>query len=301
MIKIKKNKNVLVTGASGMLGLEVVRYFLGEGLNVTGLFHSNPKLIDKSIKHISCDIGDTKSINSLAKKIPKLDLIVHCASMTGVDKCEKDKEGCFRANVIGTRNMVALAEKYKAKIIYISTGSVFSGEKGNYKEGDFLDPRNYYSFTKTLGEEAVLAYSKGIVVRATPIGIHASGRPQANFLEWMVDAIKSNKPLNFFTDVYINALSALTMAKFLFQLATKMDRGVIHLGSKDRLSKADIGLMVVEAFKEYSGEVKLVSIDSMSGNFAFRPKEMWLNVGYAKKLGLKMPNLKEEVKLIFKK
>src|SRR3989344_5870257 len=44
----------------------------------------------------------------LAKKISKIDTIFHCASMTGIDKCEKNKEACWKTNVIGTRNIIEL-------------------------------------------------------------------------------------------------------------------------------------------------------------------------------------------------
>lgn len=299
MTKKYKNKNILVTGASGMLGFEVTNHLVNQGANVIGLFNNNPMLVDEKIKSMVCNLGDQKSIKSIVGNLPKLDLIFHCASMTGVDKCEKNKKECFSANVYGTRNIVDLAEKNNTKVVYISTGSVFSGEEGNYKEEDIPDPRNYYSFTKSLGEMITLSYKNGIVVRATPIGVHPKGRPQANFLEWIVDMIKNNKPLNFFTDVYINALSAKNMAMLLPELADKINCGVVHLGSEDRLSKADIGLAVASQFKDYSGEIKLVSIDSMPGNFASRPKEMWLNVDKVVNLGLKMPKLKDEILSIF--
>lgn len=295
--KIKTGK-ILVTGASGLLGLELVRHLGSRGYNVVGTYNSNPKLTDRSYKNLKCDVGNAGSIASLAEKIGKVNVIFHCASMTGIDKCEKNREECWRTNVLGTRNIVDLTKKNKAKLVFISTGSVFSGETGNYKESDTPDPKNFYSWTKLLGEEAVLAYNKGVVVRAIPIGIHSIGRPQANFIEWLVDSARNNRTFDLFNDVYINAISAEGLAKILAEIPAVLEKGALHIGSRNRLSKAEIGRMVISKFPNFSGQARSISVDEMSGDFASRPKEMWFNVGKAVKLGLKMPDLKDELKRI---
>ena len=294
----KSLKTFLVTGASGLLGLELLRYLNRNGFDAVGTYNANPTLIDKNYKNLKCDVGDAGSVTGLAKKIGKIGVIFHCASMTGIDKCEKNREDCWQANVIGTRNMIDLAKKNKAKLVYVSTGSIFSGEKGNYKENDTPDPKNFYSWSKLLGEEVVLSYERGIVVRAVPIGIHGIGRPQANFIEWLVDSASNNKSFNLFNDVFINPISADSFAKILAKVTKVLDRGILHVGSKDRLSKADIGRRVVSKFPNFTGQVKLISVDQMPGDFASRPKEMWFNVDKSARLGLKMPKLKEELDLI---
>ena len=294
------NKKVLVTGASGLLGLELLNALKEAGFNAVGTYNSNSKLINKNYRNVKCDVGNVGSVNSLSKKLGKIDTIFHCASMTGIDKCEKNKEACWQSNVIGTRNIIELAKKNRSKLIYISTGSVFYGDKGNYNEGDLPDSKNFYSWTKLLGEEAVLVYDKGIVVRAVPIGIHRIGRPQANFIEWLVDSVSNNRSFNLFKDVYINAISAESFSKILIKIPKVMERGLLHVGSRDRLSKADIGQAIIAKFPNFSGEAKLISVDDMPGDFASRPKEMWFNVNKATKLGLKMPYLKDELKLILK-
>lgn len=301
MTQSNDKKKILVTGASGLLGLELVRYLGSIGADVVGAYNSNPGLADKNYKNFKCDVGSSKAVGSLSSKTGKIGTIFHCASMTGVDKCEKNREECWRSNVVGTRNIVELAKKNDAKLIFISTGSVFSGETGNYKEDDAPDPKNFYSWTKLLGEEAVLSYGRGIVARAVPIGIHGIGRSQANFIEWLVDSICDNKSFNLFNDVYINAISAESFAKILVEIPRIMDKGILHIGSKDKLSKADIGRIVMSKFPDFSGQAKLISVDEMPSNFASRPKEMWFNVGKASKLGLKMPALNNELELILKR
>ncbi len=270
----RNNKKVLITGASGLLGLELIRCAKKSGYNVVGTYNTNPDLTDKNFKNLKCDIGDAKAVNLLDKKVGKIDIIFHCASMTNIDKCDKNREASWQANVVGTRNIVELSKKHGSKLIYISTGSVFSGEKGNYKEDDTPDPKNFYSWTKLLGEEAVLAYEKGIVVRAVPIGIHGIGRPQANFMEWLVDSVSNNRSFNLFNDVYINAISAKSLAEILLKVPKVFKKGVLHIGSRDRLSKAEIGQAVIGKFPDFSGEAKLISIDDMPENFLAMTEQM---------------------------
>ena len=68
-------------------------------------------------------------------------------------------------NIIGTCNLVKEANKYNAKIIYISTSYVYPGKKGNYNEEDALKPWNNYSWSKLGGECAVQMYKNSLIIR----------------------------------------------------------------------------------------------------------------------------------------
>ena len=54
-------------------------------------------------------------------------------------------------NIIGTCNVVKVCEKFKIKLIYFSTGYVYPGTKGNYKETDPVNPINKYAISKLGG------------------------------------------------------------------------------------------------------------------------------------------------------
>lgn len=89
-----------------------------------------------------------------------ISLIVHLAAYTNVAKAESEKELCYLTNVIGTRNLATL----DIPMLYISTEYVFDGEKGNYKEDDYPNPKNFYALTKLLGEYESRR-TKSVVVR----------------------------------------------------------------------------------------------------------------------------------------
>ncbi|MCP3684953.1 MAG: sugar nucleotide-binding protein [bacterium] len=123
---------ILLTGGSGLLGTELQKLMV---------FAYAPS-------HQEMDITNWVSVYNYFEK-KKIDLVVHCAAYTAVEKSEKEKVKCWQTNVDGTR---VLAEK--VNMIYISTEYVFDGTQGNYEEDDVPNPTNYYSLTKVGGEIA---------------------------------------------------------------------------------------------------------------------------------------------------
>lgn len=185
-------KKILITGASGMLGLNLCRMLRQERYEVVGAYNSNPELLNVDVEKLQLDITSKEMVMKVAKKHPIIDVIIHCAAMTNPDQCEKDKKLCSLVNVVGTKNIVDLAKNLGAKLIFISTPMVFSGNEGNYNEKSIPEPLNYYAKTKLEGEKEVLKYDKGLVVRVNPIGLRASGA-YPSFIQWFVEAARTNK------------------------------------------------------------------------------------------------------------
>ncbi|MBI5655060.1 NAD(P)-dependent oxidoreductase [Candidatus Uhrbacteria bacterium] len=280
-----KGKKILVTGSNGLLGSTLVRVLEEKG---------------HKILEFQGDIADAANVQKHAEDIGPEDWIIHTAALTDVNMCEKDRDLCHGVNVEGTRNVVDLARSCVAKLIYISTVSVFSGEEGDYKEGDLPYPKNYYNLSKYLGEIAVSAYPKSTILRINLIGLHPDGSRGQNFLEWLYDSIEQNKDTNLFTDVRINPLSNWTLAEIITRIMdTDVKERVLHLGSRDVLSKAEVAQFLLTRLPGYSGKATLMSVDEVS-KAAFRPKEIWLNVEKAQNvLGMEFPTLEQEIEKIF--
>ena len=290
------NNQVLITGASGLLGFQLVSTFKSKNYEVIALFNQTSGLADSEIKKVHCDISDKNEVLALKRHIKSNALIVHCAAITDVDLCEKEKKLCLAVNAEGTKNMCELASRNDSTLIYISTSSVFNGKTGNYKETDKTSPLNYYSLSKVKGENHILGYKKGIVIRTIPLGLHFENRKPTSFLEWLVYSFKNDLSVNLFTDVKINPLSVSTLAEAMVKIPTVIRNGFIHLGSLDVISKADIGREVIRFFPEYSGKINFFSIDKSKQITADRPKEMWLNVEKALSLGFKLPKALSDIR-----
>ena len=70
-------------------------------------------------------------------------------------------------NIIGTSNVVKVCDEFNIKLIYFSTGYVYPGIKGNYKETDSVLPINNYAWSKLGGECAVAMYKNSLILRIT--------------------------------------------------------------------------------------------------------------------------------------
>ncbi|PIR41809.1 MAG: hypothetical protein COV30_01285 [Candidatus Yanofskybacteria bacterium CG10_big_fil_rev_8_21_14_0_10_37_15] len=286
---------VIITGASGLLGSQIVETFKVQGYEVLAVFNQRPDLIAPDVEKINCDISDKMSVLALRNRIESSSLIINCAAVTNVDLCEREKELCEAVNVRGTRNICDLVRLTGSKIIQISTASVFDGKKGNYKETDKVSPINFHNLSKAKGEDIVLDYERGVVIRSIPLGLHLLGRESSSFLEWLIDSLRNNKDINLYTDVRINPLSVSSAADVLIKASILMERGVLHIGSKNVVSKSDIGLEVVKFFPEYKGKITMSTIDQRSNKSVIRPKEMWLNIDKALSMGLEFPEALSDI------
>ena len=131
---------ILLTGGSGLLGSYI---------------KSKINCFAPSQKEL--DITSSFLVHS------SIELIVHCAAYTDVSKAEIQKELCYKTNVVGTRNIACL----RVPTIYISTDSVFDGEKGRYTEEDVPNPVNFYCLTKALAEESIRTLKRYAIIRTT--------------------------------------------------------------------------------------------------------------------------------------
>jgi dTDP-4-dehydrorhamnose reductase len=172
---------------------------------------------------------------------------------------------------------------------------VFSGKKGDYTENEKTDPPNYYGKTKVEAEEAVLKYKKSLVLRVNPIGKRPSGA-HPSFMQWFFDTASNNRSFNLFTDVVINPISTKTLSNMIIDIITDFKPGILHLGSRNRVNKAEIWEEVLKLFPNYSGKITRLNVNkTQAGKVAFRPREMWLNIDKAIKLGYSLPYWKDEV------
>ena len=145
---------ILVTGASGQLGHDLVIELNKRGHEVIGVSSKDLDITD-------CDAVMCK----LAELKPKA--VMHCAAYTAVDNAEDDKERCDAVNHIGTENIAKACAQIGAKLLYLSTDYVFAGNGDKpWEPDDKANPLNTYGLTKYLGEEAVREYvQKHFIVR----------------------------------------------------------------------------------------------------------------------------------------
>ena len=144
-------KKILITGGQGRFA------------NILKQSKLKLNLIFPSKKHLN--ILDIKSIERYIKKHrPKY--LIHCAALSRPMKIhDADISKSIDLNIIGTANVVKICKQFNIKLIYFSTGYVYPGIKGNYKETDSLLPINNYAWSKLGGECAVSMYKNSLILR----------------------------------------------------------------------------------------------------------------------------------------
>ena len=113
------------------------------------------------------DILDLNSIKKYLKK-NKPQYLIHAAALSRpMNIHDKQISTSINLNIIGTANIVKVCSDLKIKLIYFSTGYVYEGRDGNYKETDAVLPFNNYAWSKLGGECAVAMYKNSLILRIT--------------------------------------------------------------------------------------------------------------------------------------
>ena len=146
-------KKIVITGGDG--GFAKVLKKNNKKLNI---FYPNKKELD---------ILDVKSLEKYLKKY-KPKYVIHAAALSRpMDIHDKLISKSINLNIIGTCNIVKVCSDLKIKIIYFSTGYVYEGKRGNYKENEPVLPINNYAWSKLGGECAVAMYKNSLILRIT--------------------------------------------------------------------------------------------------------------------------------------
>lgn len=136
-----KNSQILLTGATGQLGKEILKILKGKFEFYTPLKNElNLEEVDK--------------IYSYCKKVNP-EILILCGAYTDVDKAEEEKDKAFKINFLSTKEFVRYAYEYDKLVIFISTDYVFDGKKDFYSEKDIPNPLNFYGKTKLLAENEI--------------------------------------------------------------------------------------------------------------------------------------------------
>jgi len=261
-----------VTGANGMLGSSLITY-LSKSYRVFAT--SQIKGVEgKNIEWDCFDLTDITLLNEWLEKT-KLDVIIHCAAIVNVDLCEDNVKLAEKLHIETTEVMANYLDSNGGRLIYISTDSVFDGEKqGAYSESDLVSPLNVYAKTKIMGEKSAQSMNNGLVLRTNIIGW--TQEDKTSFAEWVLNRLNDNAPLNLFYDVYFSPLTVYDLSFIIEKIIEKPILGLYHCGSRDNISKYDFGKKMAEIFQLSDSNINRVSVDSMDFK-ASRPKNMALN------------------------
>jgi dTDP-4-dehydrorhamnose reductase len=216
---------LLVTGARGMLGHDVMR--AGQRAGHELVLVDLPEL----------DITDAAAVERMLVRLKaeegSLDGVLNCAAWTDVDGAESKREQAHAVNAIGAGVLAAVTASAGLRLLHISTDYVFDGtaplEGGRprpYLEADLTGPRSVYGSTKLEGERLVLAASRAHTVVRTAWLYGVDG---PNFVATMMRLAGEREAVQVVTDQIGSPTWAGHLAPALLGLLERHVSGLVHL------------------------------------------------------------------------
>jgi dTDP-4-dehydrorhamnose reductase len=245
---------LLVTGAAGMLGRDVMLAAGNAGHDVVGFGRTE------------LDVADP-AVVARRFEMERPDAVINCAAWTDVDGAEESEEAALAVNGEGARNVAAAAAEHDAAILHVSTDYVFDGAKGSpYVETDQPAPASAYGRTKLAGEEATAAANKRhFIVRSA--GLFGIGGP--NFVETMMRLAADHGEVLVVRDQVTSPTYTWHLAYGLVRLVDGLEYGIHHMAAAGACSWYEFAN---EIFEQAKIECKVMSATTeMLGRPAPRP------------------------------
>ena len=237
---------ISVTGANGLVGSRLCRLLVVQGHAVTAVARGERRTVG-DYAYVSCDLADSEGVaRALAEARPEV--VVHTASMTEVDACERNPDAAWAANTLAAAHVARHARAAGAHLIHVSTDYVFDGQDGPYDEDARPNPSGVYARTKWVAEEAVrmLAGSWAIARTAVVYGYPPSQRP--NFGSWLLGTLREGKTARLFVDQYVSPSLALNVAEQLAELAERRLSGVWNVAGAEVVNRIQFGEALADVF-----------------------------------------------------
>jgi dTDP-4-dehydrorhamnose reductase len=235
---------ILVTGAGGQLGRDVVAACEAAGDDVL------------AGDHATLDVTDRDAVLG-AVLSTRPDAVVHCAAWTAVDACEADPTRAFAHNALAVRWVAEAARRSDAHLVHLSTDYVFSGDQPTpYTEWDDPAPRSVYGRSKLAGEREAIAGTPGATVVRTSWVCGAHG---ANMVKTVLRLAAEHPVLSFVDDQRGHPTFTADLAPMLRRLALDRRAGVYHVTNQGAVSWYEFAAAVLAAAGEDPARVKPIA------------------------------------------
>ena len=291
---MRLKKNILITGASGMLGSTLVGNLIDKyNIFATGRedFKNNPALNFKSF-----DLRSTSFEPLFEWSTP--DVIIHCGALTNGNYCNKNPKEAFEVNGFALKKLIS--ECRNSKIIYISTDAVFSSSLHKAKESDPVCPESIYGKSKELGEFFLLNSGKNFnIIRTTIVGLN-NNKKKSSFAEWIIRSSLHDKTIGLFEDVLFNPISIWDLILEIENIIEKDNfPPVLNISGSEICSKYQFGIKLLQVLGLQSISLTKESITNFKER-AQRANDQTLDVSLYEKLANKKLATIEETCKSFK-
>jgi dTDP-4-dehydrorhamnose reductase len=250
-------QKVLVTGAAGLLGRQIVRSF-SRGVEL------------RPTDRMECDVT---SLTELRREIESFrpDLVLHCAAFTAVDRAESEREEAFLLNETGTRNVARVCREAGALLVTYGTDYVFDGRgRRPYREEDEPNPLSVYGESKLAAEWALAEESPEWLLIRTQ-WLFGEGGP--DFVSAILGKADRKEALRVVSDQVGCPTFAPDLAEATRRLLAAGARGIVHFSNAGHTSFYEYAVfLLAEAGRGGTRAEPVKTADLLEGDYpALRP------------------------------
>lgn len=174
-------------------------------------------------------------------------LIIHCAGICNVEKCETSPEFAHAVNVQGMANLLAHAPE-STRLVYISSDHVFSGDTGPYTESSPPDPISYYGRTRVQAEALLRERRPDALIVRAGLWIGPSHNGRLGHLDWLRYRSARGLPMTLVRDEHRSAVWAKDAAARTLALATSDITGIRHVVAERVVARPELAHYLNERF-----------------------------------------------------
>jgi dTDP-4-dehydrorhamnose reductase len=270
---MKKGK-ILVTGSNGLLGQAVTAIFTRESdfeLILTSVEEKSFMGLESIYHHL--DITSKEQVKSAISK-HQPDVVLNCAAFTDVDKCETERELCWKLNVDAIKNLIIATRPHNIKLVHISTDYVFDGKHGPYNEEAIPNPVSFYGRSKLASENAIFASGINAAIVRTMVLFGVGQNVKPNFAVWLINKLTAKEKVNIVDDQIGNSTIVDNLAFGILKVIESEQSGIFNIAGKDIESRLDFTYKLCEVFGFDKGLINKIKTASLN-----QPAQRPLNSG----------------------
>lgn len=298
---------ILVTGAAGFVGSNVVHEAGVRGHDVVGLVRSSPESPDPLCTYLPADLLDAEQTRA-AVASARPEAIVHTAILNDFARLYAERRLAWDSYVGATRTLADAANARGAILVTVSTDWVFDGREGGYDEDAPPNPVNLYGVLKAMSEVVTLERARsGAVGRlAGVMGTHRAkaALPRGQdagfgyFVASIVEALVSGEPFTVWESDSINMRATPSLAshsaRLLLDICERGLTGVFHCVGSEATSRIELAHTAAEVFGLDSSLLHSGPPDPMALPPAPVPHDTSLTAERtARALGARLPGVRE--------